>query len=342
MDWLGSESNCFVVVPTIRPDSMDAFIRKWNSFPNSKCRLIVVEDALAKSHELVKVLNGSNAIHLSWSDIEDDLRDRSWIISRRSDAIRSYGVLYAYRLGAKMIGTLDDDCYPSVESCHIRTIDEWASMHMMALNSSQRICWTSSIDGELPRGYPYGSIHTSVLTCVNHGLWRNVPDLDAATQLQRDRSACKEIKYPTKVIDRDVFFPMCSMNLAWRREMTPCMYFMLMGSVWPFDRFGDIWCGLFMKKVADHLGYRVCSGYPCIWHERASDPFVNLRKEAPGLPVHEELWRRIANTTISREAHTVGDAYASLIDNMVFDGLPEKDYWAKLSEAIRIWIGLCV
>lgn len=345
MEMLGIKSSCYLVVPTIRPESMASFIGRWNGFVDSMCKLIVVEDAFDKSPELVKVLHGSNAIHLSWSDIENDLGSKSWIISRRSDAIRSYGILHAYRLGAKVICTMDDDCYPPRERYPIRNIDEWIAKHMSALNSSYRSCWTSSIDGDFPRGYPYGSIYKPVPTCVNHGLWHNIPDFDAITQLQRERSTYKEIQYPTKVIDRDVFFPMCSMNVAWRREMTPCMYFMLMGSSWPFDRFGDIWCGMFMKKVADHLGLWVSSGDPCVWHERASDPFTNLRKEVSGLPVHEELWKKISNATIKRSADTVSDAYTSLIHDLDFENDhatgPEKDYWKKLAEAIYIWIDLC-
>ncbi len=50
------------------------------------------------------------------------------------------------------------------------------------------------------------------------------------------------------------YFPMCSMNLAWRPEFTAAMYFLLMGPDQPFDRFGDIWGGVLAKRVADHLG----------------------------------------------------------------------------------------
>jgi hypothetical protein len=47
---------------------------------------------------------------------------------------------------------------------------------------------------------------------------------------------------------------MCGMNIGWKRELTSAMYFMLMGKDkneknWGFDRFDDIWAGIFVKKI---------------------------------------------------------------------------------------------
>ena len=64
--------------------------------------------------------------------------------------------------------------------------------------------------------------------------------------------------------------------------------FLLMNlKTYGFDRFGDIWAGVTIKKIADHLGYSINSGSPAIKHLRASNVWANLRKEAPGLGSHQ-------------------------------------------------------
>jgi hypothetical protein len=121
--------------------------------------------------------------------------------------------------------------------------------------------------------------------------------------------------------------------------MIPSLYFLLMGkhrdgTVWPYDRFGDIWAGLFAKKVADHLGYAISSGAPSVLHSRASSPEVNLQKETPGYPVNEVLWRQVS--AIGLSATTVAGCYEQIADNLDMNG----DYWTTLRFAMRVWASL--
>jgi hypothetical protein len=129
------------------------------------------------------------------------------------------------------------------------------------------------------------------------------------------------------------------MNLAFRPAMIPALYFLLMGrhrdgSAWPFDRFGDIWAGVLVKKVADHLGFAVTSGAPSVLHSRASNPEVNLQKETPGYPVNEVLWRKVEAVGLSAE--TVAGCYLQLADNLEMNG----EYWATLKSAMKVWVSL--
>jgi hypothetical protein len=127
---------------------------------------------------------------------------------------------------------------------------------------------------------------------------------------------------------------MCGMNLAFRREAAPAMYFLLMGQEHGYDRFGDIWAGVFIKRIADHLGYLVTSGSPAIEHKRASNVWNNLAKEAPGLPVNETLWDRIDRQILT--ATTIADCYQQLADAIE---APEG-YFATLREAMHGWLEL--
>jgi reversibly glycosylated polypeptide/UDP-arabinopyranose mutase len=83
------------------------------------------------------------------------------------------------------------------------------------------------------------------------------------------------------------------MNLAFRREALPLMYLPLMGQGQPYDRFDDIWGGILAKRACDLLGWHIAVGHPVVDHHRASDPFVNLVKEAAGIKVNEAFWERV-------------------------------------------------
>ncbi len=127
---------------------------------------------------------------------------------------------------------------------------------------------------------------------------------------------------------------MCGMNLAWRTEATPALYFLLMGHGQPYDRFGDIWAGLFFKRIADHLGWAVRSGGPLVEHRRASSVWANLRKEAPGLEVNETLWAKL--DALHLTGRTFGECYRELAAQLVGPG----EYWPRLACAMRLWTEL--
>src|SRR5258708_23587068 len=157
---------------------------------------------------------------------------------------------------------------------------------------------------------------------IHHGLWSNVPDFDARTQLMMPDFRLKPATTVQRVPQRR-FFQMCGMNLAFRPAMIPALYFLLMGrhrdgSQLPYDRFGDIWAGVFAKKVADHLGFAVSSGAPSILHSRASNPEMNLQKETPGYPVTEVRWQQVEAVRLS--AATVTGCYEQIADQLGLQG----------------------
>nr|GEX79948.1 UDP-arabinopyranose mutase 2-like [Tanacetum cinerariifolium] len=67
---------------------------------------------------------------------------------------------------------------------------------------------------------------------------------------------------------KGVLFPMCGMNLSFDRTLIGLtMYFGLMGDGQPVGRYDDMWVGW------------IKTGLPYIWHNKASNPFVKLKKE---------------------------------------------------------------
>lgn len=314
-------SEVCVVVPTIREASIIRFLDAWAE-QLTGVSVLVVEDSPSGTFPIDR----PDVEHFSWEDIDRDLGDRAWIIPRRTDCVRSYGYWKAYQRGAKVVITLDDDCLPAGP-------DHVGSHRARLEGPASQNRWVSSGTGLKPRGMPYQT-STDLRSCaLNHGLWTNVPDLDAITQLATSRRD-ERFTPVEQVIPPGMYFPMSGMNIAFRRELMPAMYFLLMGPDWEFDRFGDIWCGVLVKRICDHLGLAVTSGGPLVEHQRASNVWTNLRKEVPAYEVNETFWRAVDGVVLT--STTVGGAYAELAGKLPLSGR----YWDRLREAMAIWAAL--
>lgn len=318
-----------VVVPTCRELSLRQFMQTWAvqffPQPGREVAVYVVEDSPEQTFQV------KGCEHFSHQDIERDLGKAAWIIPRHTDCVRSYGLWKAWQAGADLIVTLDDDVRPidytpgTFLGCHARALQEGVEMD----------AWTATITGIKPRGMPYHRRTRRWPVTLNHGLWVGNVDVDAVTALATTRYA---VEWPGQAIQPGQYFPMCGMNLAFRPDLVPALYFGLQGPAWPFDRFGDIWAGLFVKRICDHLGLAVCSGQPHVRHDQASDVWVNLRKEGPGLVVNEWLWERV--DAVRLHGATVGECYVELADRLALWLKSDDAYWGKLGEAMHIWASL--
>ena len=311
-----------VVVPTARQTSLEGFLEAWRE-ELASAKVLVVEDGPERTF----AVSGANVEHYAWCDIEQQLGDRAWVIPRGSGCVRSFGCWAAYLMEPDMIVALDDDTRP--DPAHPGFLD----MHWQRLQTAADSAWVSTMDAASPRGMPYFTTERSGRVVLNHGLWSGVPDFDAATQLLASRVEIS-LHWSDQTIPRGRYFPMCSMNIAWRTEFTPAMYFLLMGPRFPFDRFGDIWGGVLAKRVADHLGLGVNSGSPAILHERASNVFANLAKESRGLAANETFWRAVDSVVLTAES--VAGAYAELAERLPLD----EEEFVQLRQAMRTWAQL--
>jgi len=311
-----------VVVPSAREASLAGFLDAWQH-ELSAATVLVVEDGPERSFSVT----GANVRHFAWCDIDEQLADAAWIVPRGSGCVRSFGCWVAWQMRPDMIVALDDDTRP--HPAHSGFLEA----HWSRLQAAADRAWVSTLDRASPRGMPYFAGDREPPVVLNHGLWAGVPDFDAATQLLASRVEISGA-WSDKTIPRGSYFPMCSMNVAWRAEFTAAMYFLLMGPDYPFDRFGDIWGGVLAKRVADHLGLAMNSGSPAVLHERASNVFANLAKEARGLAVNETFWRAVDSVVLS--AHSVAGAYAELADRLPL----EQQEFAQLRRAMRTWAEL--
>jgi hypothetical protein len=260
------------VVPTIRPAQHAAFVDAWGpTFARYGVRLVTVWDG-----DTPRVA-GLTAADLLGEDAD--------LIYHRSDVCRNLGFVYvaATMPDVTHVLTLDDDVSPWGD-----TIGD----HLTQLARRVPISWMSSSPDAYTRGFPY-DIRDEAPVMVSHGIWYGNADWDAQTQLANHNAPLAT--FYRGPVPRGVLFPLCGMNVMVRREMLPDFYFAPMGpraslhnQVW--DRFGDIWMGICLKRRLDALGWAMVSGYAAVEHLRASDVQVNLQKEAVGMRWNERFW----------------------------------------------------
>jgi reversibly glycosylated polypeptide/UDP-arabinopyranose mutase len=307
-----------IVVPTVRPECIREFLEAWRTQFASH-EVLIVEDGPEPTFSVPD----SNVRHFSWADIDAEFGSQGWIFPRKTDCIRSYGFYKAWQLQPEMIVTLDDDCFPRGEGF---IEDHFRQLEQPAISRG----WVSTGSGAMPRGVPYDTLDRECECILNHSLWTNAPDLDAITVLANKRQA-QEFIGVSQTVPKGMYFPMCGMNVAWKPELTPAMYFLLMGADWPFDRWGDIWCGVMVKKICDHLNLGVKSGDPYVEHRKKSNQWTNLARESSGYKVNETFWQAVDSIVLS--ASDIQGAYKQIAESLPLEG----EYWSKLRQAMHVW-----
>ena len=86
------------------------------------------------------------------------------------------------------------------------------------------------------------------------------------------------------------------------------------------------------------MGWGVKTGLPYIWHSKASNPFVNLRKEYNGIFWQEEAVPFFQSLTLPKECTSVQQCYMELA-KLVKEKLGKVDpYFTKLADGMVTWI----
>ncbi|KAG8366475.1 hypothetical protein BUALT_Bualt17G0083800 [Buddleja alternifolia] len=151
-------------------------------------------------------------------------------------------------------------------------------------------------------------------------------------------SACRYVD-AVLTIPKGTIFPMCGMNLGFNRDLIgPAMYFGLMGDGQPIGRYDDMWAGWCTKVICDHLNFGVKTGLPYIWHSKASNPFVNLKKEYKGIYWQEDIIPFFQSLTLPKECTTVQHCYIELAKQVKTKLSSIDPYFTKLADAMVTWI----
>jgi hypothetical protein len=351
-----------VVVPTIREyKCVRAYVEnaRVHGFDTDRLYFVLVTEDFCDREAMERMLDElgvagavfDGSRREEWFDVHG-VSEFAHLIPAASHAQTSFGLLYLWANDFDYGVFIDDDTLPH---------DEWDffGRHMENLafegqvesvRSDERwvnvLYQTFEDHGLYPRGYPYAAMDETVETDVrevdhvvaSQGLWTNVPDLDAVRILmdgdlrgQAQTRTTREDFTGDFVAEPGQYLTVCSMNLAFRREVVPAFYQLPMDdNEWDVGRFDDIWSGVFLKRAADLLGHDVLTGYPLCEHNKAPRPtFDDLNNEVPGLELNEHLWEYVDE--VGSDAESYAAAFRAMADRLASDDFPDLNNGAFLT-----------
>jgi hypothetical protein len=362
-----------VIVPTIREyECMRAYVEnaRTHGFDLSRLHVVLVTEDFCDTDAMRAMLDEENVSGEVFDGTrrqefyeEQDIERYSHIVPAGSHAETSFGLLYMWANDQFEYGMfIDDDTLPHEE-------DDFFGRHLENLAFEDEIEAVSSDEqwvnvlyqradehGLYPRGYPYSAMDETVGTTTtqvdnvvaSQGLWTNVPDLDAVRILMDGDLQGQAQTRTTRadftgdfVASEGNYLTVCSMNLAFEREVIPAFYQLPMDdNEWDVGRFDDIWSGVFLKRACDVLGDHIYNGYPLCQHNKAPrSTFDDLTNEVAGLELNEHLWEIIDD--VGGDA----DSYAGVFEAMA-DRLAEGDwsqynngaFFTHVGEHMRDWL----
>ncbi|ACV48390.1 MULTISPECIES: hypothetical protein [Halomicrobium] len=339
-----------VVVPTIREyECIEAYVEnaRRHGFDTDRLSFVLVTEDFCDTDEMAALIDDLGVD----GEVFDGSRRTEWferqgageydhLIPEASHAQTSFGLLYMWANDFEYGVFIDDDTLPHDDvdffGTHMRNLDHDGEIEQVR-SDEQWVNVLYQSDHDLyPRGYPYAAMDETVETETAHvdevvasqGLWTNVPDLDAVRILmdgdlqgQAQTRTTSEDYGTDFVAAPGQYLTVCSMNLAFRREVIPAFYQLPMDdNRWDVGRFDDIWSGLFLKRAADVLGKQVYNGDPLCEHNKAPrSTFSDLTNEVHGLELNEHVWE------IVDEVGDDADSYAGVFRAMA-RALAEGDF----------------
>ena len=315
-----------VIVPTIREyDCVRAYVEnaRAHDFDVSRLHFVLVTEDFCATEAMADMLADLDVA----GEVFDGTRRETWydhhdvtaygeLIPAASHAETSFGLLYMWANPTFEYGVfIDDDTLPHADvdyfGRHLENLAFAGDVERVRSDTQWvNVLYQRAADhGLYPRGYPYAAMGETVETdtvtldggrvVASQGLWTNVPDLDAVRILMDgDLEGQAQTRTTAADFERDFvaargnYLTVCSMNLAFRREVIPAFYQLPMDdNEWEVGRFDDIWSGVFLKRACDVLGTQIYSGDPLCEHNKAPrSTFDDLHNEVAGLELNEHLW----------------------------------------------------
>ena len=340
-----------VIVPTIREyECVRAYVEnaRAHGFDATRLYFLLVTEDFCETAAMRSMLDEegvAGAVYdgsrrSEWYE-EQGIEEYEHVVPAASHAETSFGLLYMWANPQFEYGVfIDDDTLPHDRTdffgTHVQNLGFEGELRSVASDEQWvNVLYQAADDHRLyPRGYPYSAMDETVETdtvgieqgevVASQGLWTNVPDLDAVRILM-DGDLEGQAQTRTTAADfgedfvaaRGNYLTVCSMNLAFRREVIPAFYQLPMDdNEWDVGRFDDIWSGVFLKRACDVLGKRIYNGDPLCEHNKAArSTFDDLHNEVAGLELNEHVWRLVDDAGAGADDYTA--VYRAMADALL-------------------------
>lgn len=328
-----------IVIGALHAD-LTFFMNAWKPL-FSRFHLIIIKDPDLK--EDLKIPQGFDLDVYTKSDIDRVVGPSvSGIFSGYS--CRYFGYLISRK---KYIFSVDDDCLPAKDSKGF--LVDAVSQHITNLATPATPFFFNTLydpfrDGaDFVRGYPF-SLRSGVNCALSCGLWLNLADYDAPTQALKPGQ--RNSRYVDAVLTVPVraMVPISGINIAFNREavgpaLLPALRLSGEGKL-RWETVEDIWSGMCVKVVCDHLGLGVKTGLPYVWRNDGSDAIESLRKEWEGVKLMEQIVPFFQTMRLPQTATTAEDCVVEMA-KLVKQQLGSVDpVFARAAEAMLEWIKL--
>ena len=342
-----------VVFCTIRPSkSFELYAKNFLESGHKPDIIIVDEEGNTRGHVL-DALSGLEVEFYGMKERKKWFREKnidSSIVPVRSTDVIGFSLLVAYPREYDMIVFLDDDTYPSEENDFLG--EHWENLKnkkLKVISSSNR--WVNPHPRKYPRGYPYSLRNSDfhreegyeIGSILNMGLWEKIPDLNALDYLYHgslegqyeDRPHIPSVSY---ILGRGNYMPLSRMNVGFLPKIIPAFY-QFIGKEYGGGRYGDVFSGLFLEKIASHLGDNISFGQPiCIHDKEPRDVFGDIKLEIGDIKLNEKLWMMLDKIELSGNSYSF--CYEELADGLLKNknesGFP--DYLEHLVKKMKEWV----
>ncbi|XP_071920572.1 probable UDP-arabinopyranose mutase 5 isoform X2 [Coffea arabica] len=342
------------VLPTIniRDDEVDivigalhldltSFMEDWRAV-FSRFHLIIVQDPDLKGD--LKIPGGFSFDVYMKSDIESVVGSSSSSVVFSGYSCRYFGYLVSHK---KYIISIDDDCIPAKDDKG-ELIDAVAQHITNLMTPATPFFFNTLYDPfrkgtDFVRGYPF-SLRSGVQCGLSCGLWLNLADYDAPTQALKPGQRNSRFVDAVLTVPARAMLPVSGINIGFDRELVgPAMvpaFRLAKEGKFRWETVEDIWSGMCVKVICDHLGYGVKSGLPYVWRNERGNAVESLKKEWEGVKLMEEVVPFFQSMRLSQGAVTAEDCVIEMAAAVKERLEPLDPVFARASEAMVEWVKL--
>ncbi|KAG5095754.1 hypothetical protein JHK84_051342 [Glycine max] len=339
-----NENEVDIVIGALHSD-LTTFMNEWKPI-FSRFHLIIIKDPDLK--EELRIPEGFSVDVYTKSEIERVVGS-STSVRFSGYSCRYFGFLISRK---KYVVCIDDDCVPAKDNLGI--LVDAVAQHIVNLQTPATPFFFNTLydpfckGADFVRGYPF-SLRSGVDCALSCGLWLNLADLDAPTQALKPGQ--RNLRYVDAVVTvpSRAMVPVSGINIAFNREvvgpaLVPALRLAGEGKL-RWETMEDIWCGMCVKVICDHLGLGVKSGLPYVWRTERGDAIQSLKKEWEGVKLMEDVVPFFQSLRLPQSATTAEDCVVEMaktvkeqlgkVDPMFSAAAEAMEEWVKLWKSVR-------
>ncbi|KAI4364620.1 hypothetical protein MLD38_020686 [Melastoma candidum] len=313
------------------------FMNAWKPV-FSRYHLIIVKDPDLR--EELKIPSGFDVDVYTKQDIDKTAGSSS--ISFSGFSCRYFGFLVSKK---KYVVCIDDDCLPARDKDG--NFVDAVEQHIANLTTPATPFFFNTLydpyrkGTDFVRGYPF-SLRNGVDCALSCGLWLNLADYDAPTQALKPDERVNRYVDAVITVPTGCMMPVSGINIAFDREvigpaLLPALKLVAEGK-YRWETAEDLWSGMCVKVVCDHLCLGVKSGLPYVWRSDRGNAIESLKKEWQGVKLMEHVVPFFQSVRLPRTAVTVEDCVAEIAAKVKQQLGTVDPVFARAADAMLEWL----